>query len=76
MKSFQKLQKKAEKTASKENEKIEKRRASLFPPSQAETYNTDRRQSVGVTAFSSLAGSGGSNGGGTVRYGLEVWRII
>jgi len=68
MKSFQKLQKKAEKTASKENEKIEKRRASLFPPSQAETYNTDRRQSVGVTAFSSLAGSGGSNGGGTVRY--------
>ena len=70
MKSFQKLQKKAEKNASKENEKIEKRRASLYPQTAAgmpEGFSTDRRQSVGVTAFSSLT-SGPSAGGGTVKY--------
>ena len=62
MKSFQKLQKKAEKTASKENEKIEKRRQSLHPgllsPSDNLRPSEGRRQSVGVTAFSSIAGHG------------------
>ena len=69
MKSFQKLTKKAEKAASKENEKIERRRASLYPvsgPGPDQAAATDRRQSLGVTAFSSLGGTAGS--GGTLRY--------
>ena len=70
MKSFQKLQKKAEKTASKENEKIEKRRQSLHPgllsPSDNIGPTEGRRQSIGVTAFSSIAGHGAPSQ--TVRY--------
>ena len=61
MKNFQKLQKKAEKTAIKDNEKIEKRRASLYPQSGDTVSSGDRRQSI--AAFSSLTG-----GGGTMKY--------
>ena len=72
MKSFQKLQKKAEKTASKENEKIEKRRQSLHPGLLAATDNLrpsdGRRQSLGVSAFSSIAGHGSQSQPATVRY--------
>ena len=56
VKNFQKIQKKAEKTASKENDKIEKRRQSLHPQSMGENVSTERRPSLGVAAFSSLAG--------------------
>ena len=72
MKSFQKLQKKAEKTASKENEKIEKRRQSLHPGLLAASDNLrpsdGRRQSLGVSAFSSIAGPGSQSQPATVRY--------
>ena len=72
MKSFQKLQKKAEKTASKENEKIERRRQSLHPGLLAATDNLrpsdGRRQSLGVSAFSSIAGQGSQSQPATVRY--------
>ena len=72
MKSFQKLQKKAEKTASKENEKIERRRQSLHPGLLAATDNLrpsdGRRQSLGVSAFSSIAGQGSQSQPSTVRY--------
>ena len=75
MKNFQKLQKKAEKTASKENEKIEKRRQSLHPDllatvsGRAGGAGADRRPSLGVTAFSTLTGrGGGGEGGGQHRY--------
>ena len=72
MKSFQKLQKKAEKTASKENEKIEKRRQSLHPGLLSVSDNLrpsdGRRQSLGVSAFSSIAGQGSQSQPATVRY--------
>ena len=63
MKNFQKLQKKAEKTASKENDKIEKRRASLYPTVGTGDMPTDRRQSI--AAFSSLTGTVSA---GTMKY--------
>jgi len=70
VKNFQKIQKKAEKTASKENEKIEKRRQSLVPQSITESISTGRRGSLGVAAFSTLAGRKGNmqGGGNTAKY--------
>ena len=64
VKNFQKIQKKAEKTASKENDKIEKRRKSLIPHSIMESVSTGRRGSLGVAAFSSLAGKKEAKQGG------------
>ena len=74
VKNFQKIQKKAEKTASKENEKIEKRRQSLVPQSITESISTGRRGSLGVAAFSTLAGRKGNmqGGGNTAKYGRVV----
>jgi len=70
VKNFQKIQKKAEKTASKENDKIEKRRQSLIPNSIMESVSTGRRGSLGVAAFSSLAGKkeAKQGGGNTAKY--------
>merc|ERR1711892_122498 len=48
VKNFQEIQKKAEKTASKENDKIEKRRQSLHPQSMMESVGTERRPSKGM----------------------------
>eukprot|EP00090_Calanus_glacialis_P023344 TRINITY_DN36017_c0_g1_i1.p1 TRINITY_DN36017_c0_g1~~TRINITY_DN36017_c0_g1_i1.p1 ORF type:complete len:462 (-),score=160.69 TRINITY_DN36017_c0_g1_i1:134-1519(-) len=70
VKNFQKIQKKADKTASKENDKIEKRRQSLIPQSIMENVSTGRRGSLGVAAFSSLAGKkeAKQGNGNTARY--------
>ena len=63
------MQAKQDKIAKKENEKMEKRRASLHPAALGvvENFSTDRRQSLGPSAFSSIAGSHPGSGG-TVKY--------
>ena len=68
-KNFAKVQAKQDKIAKKENEKMEKRRASLHPAALGvvENFSTDRRQSLGPSAFSSIAGSHPGSGG-TVKY--------
>jgi len=68
-KNFARVQAKQDKIAKKENEKMEKRRASLHPAALGvvENFSTDRRQSLGPSAFSSIAGSHPGSGG-TVKY--------
>ena len=69
-KNFAKVQAKQDKIAKKENEKMEKRRASLHPSALGvvENFSTDRRQSLGPSAFSSITGSSHPGSGGTVKY--------
>ena len=64
------MQAKQDKIAKKENEKMEKRRASLHPSALGvvENFSTDRRQSLGPSAFSSITGSSHPGSGGTVKY--------
>ena len=68
-KNFARVQAKQDKIAKKENEKMEKRRASLHPAALGvvENFSTDRRQSLGPSAFSSIAGSHPGSGG-SVKY--------